>query len=216
MTHQASAPIGNDLDSREPGVALRPRPLWVHAAFAFTILFLALHVYWAVGGTWGLPPAAVNKQAAVQAANWVVSAIMAIGAVYILALNHPISRRIPWWLLLPPIWAGAVVCLSHAVFGFVTKALYLAGRQEAVNFPDLPWLSAAEAAESNRLAAWHDLLIFEPCFLLQGALLALAAWQFIRTPAGRRNWSRSIIIGTVVIDVLGLGLTLVGTRISIG
>lgn len=96
----------------------------VHLAFAFTILFMLLHLYWAVGGTWGLAPAALDKKAEVQMVNWVVSAFMVIGAIYVLALNHPISRRVPSWILLPPIWTGAVVCLSHAIFGAVTKALY--------------------------------------------------------------------------------------------
>ena len=208
--------MGNDPDSPESGIAGLPRSIWIRAAFVFTILFMALHVYWAVGGTWGLPPATLGREAEVQAANWVVSAIMLIGALYILALDRPISRKIPSWLLLPPIWIGAVVCLSHGVFGLATKALYLSGRHGAVNFPDLPGRSEAEVAGSNRLAAWHDLLVFEPCFILQGALLALAAWHFIRGPAARRRWSMSIVAGTAAIDILGTALTLVGTHISIG
>jgi hypothetical protein len=180
----------------------------VHAAFAFTILFMALHLYWAVGGTWGLPPAALQFRAAVQASNWVVSAIMAIGAVVVLGLNYPISRRVPSWMLLVPMWIGAVVCLSHGVYGLITKALYLSGWQGAVNFPELPGVSAATAAEKNHLAAVHDLLVFEPAFLVQGALLALATWQFIRTAIGRRRWTMAVLGGTVAIAVYGTLLSL--------
>lgn len=111
---------------------------------------------------------------------------MVIGAVIVLALNHPIGRRVRSWILLVPIWIGAVVCVSHGIYGFATKALYMSGTHGAVNFPVVPGVSAATAAAQNHLSAVQDLVVFEPCFVVEGALLALAAWQFIRTPAGRR------------------------------
>ncbi|MGW4825866.1 hypothetical protein ACWEP4_45280 [Streptomyces sp. NPDC004227] len=55
MARETSISPENDVNSdcRESGVDLPPRPIWVHLAFVFTILFMLLHVYWAVGGTWG-------------------------------------------------------------------------------------------------------------------------------------------------------------------
>jgi len=189
-------------------VTLPPRPIWVHLAFAFTILFMSLHLYWALGGTWGLPPTALQEKSAVQASNWVVTIIMLVGALVILALNYPVSRRVPSWTLLVPIWVAAVVCISHATFGIATKALYLSGWHGAVDFPAVPGVSAARAAEMNHLAAVRDLTVFEPSFLIQGGLLALAAWQFIRTPAGRRKWSMSTVAGAAAIVVFGTLLSL--------
>ena len=217
MAYETRVSAANNSNSqRNREATLPPRPILVYVAFAFTLLFMALHVYWAVGGGWGLPPSAPEHELMVRAANWVVSAIMLIGAFFVLALNHPISRRLPAWMLLMPIWVGAVVCISHSVFGFVTKGLFLAGWHGAVNFPVIHGVSAATAASKNHLAAVHDLAVFEPCFLMQGVVLALAAWQFLRTPTARRNWLVSIILGTVVIDVFGGMLSLAGLHFAIG
>jgi hypothetical protein len=141
--------------------------------------------------------------------------VAVIGAVLVLALNHPIGRRVRSWMLLVPIWIGAVVCVSHGIYGFATKALYLSGRHGAVNFPVVPGVSAATAAAKNHLSAVQDLVVFEPCFVVEGVLLALAGWQFIRTPAGRRTWSMSMIVGIVAIDVFGALLSLGGMHVAI-
>ncbi|MGW5097315.1 DUF3995 domain-containing protein [Streptomyces nodosus] len=176
---------------------------------------MLLHVYWAVGGTWGLPLLAKHDKSAVQAVNWVVSAIMVFGAVFVLALKRRTGGRLRAWVLLVPIWTAAVVCISHAFYGFFTKALYLSGRHGAVDFPVVPGVGAAEAAEANHLSAVQDLLVFEPCFLVQGVVLALAAWQFIRTGAGRRRWWTSLVVGVLVIDVFGALLSLAGMRFAV-
>lgn len=203
------------LRTTRPRSDLPPRPVWVFLAFSFTLAFMSVHLYWAVGGSWGLPPLALHDRSAVQAANWVVSVIMLIGALVVLALNHPAGRRVPPWMLLVPVWIGAVVCVSHGIYGIATKALYLSGWHGAVDFPVVPGISAATAATQNHLSAVHDLLVFEPCFLVEGALLAMAAWQFLRTPVGRRKWSISVVAGIVVIDVFGALLTLGGMRFAI-
>jgi hypothetical protein len=118
-------------------------------------------------------------------------------------------------VLLVPTWLGAVVCISHAVYGFVTKASYLGGFPCAVSFWVVPGVSADMAVTHNHLSAVQDLVVFEPCFLLQGGLLAMAGWQFIRTPARRRRWWRSIIVGVLVIDVFGTVLSLAGMHVAI-
>ncbi|MFJ2722639.1 DUF3995 domain-containing protein [Streptomyces sp. 6-11-2] len=176
---------------------------------------MLLHVYWAVGGTWGLPLLARHNKSAVQAVNWVVSALMLFGALFVLALNRRTGSRVRAWVLLVPMWIAAVVCVSHALYGFVTKALYLSGRHGAVDFPVVPGVGTAEAAEANHLSAVQDLLVFEPCFMVQGVVLALAAWQFIRTRSGRRKWWTSLAVGIVVIDVFGALLSLAGARFAL-
>lgn len=205
--------VGPDATRQE--AVLSPRPIWVHMAFWFTLIFMALHLYWAVGGTWGLPPAAALRPSETQAANWVVSAIEVIGALWVLALLHPAARRVPSWLLLSPLWIAAAVCVSHAVFGVITKSLYLGGVHEAVDFPAVPELSAAEAADANHLSAVHDLLVFEPCFLIQGVVLAMAAWQYIRTPSGRRLWNWSLVAAVVLIAFFGAVLSFVDAKAAI-
>lgn len=217
MTYESPIPAGNHVDSssKEPDITLPPRPVLVHLAFAFTLLYMSIHLYWAVGGTWGLPLLALHDKSVVEAVDWVVCVIMVIGAVWVLALNHPVGRRVPSWILLVPIWMGAAVCVSHGVFGFLTKALYLGGRHDAVNFPVVAGVSAAAAAARNHLSAVQDLVVFEPCFVIEGVLLALAAWQFIRTPAGRRRWAVSMVAGVVAVDVFGALLSLGGVHFAI-
>ena len=191
------------------------RPVWIRTAFAFTLLFLSIHLYWALGGTWGLPLLALHDRSTVRAANWVVSAIMVIGAVVVLALDSAIGRRVPSWMLLAPVWIGAVVCVSHGLYGVVTKGLYLGGHPGAVDFPVVPGVSPAAAADRNHLSAVQDLVIFEPCFAIQGVVLALAGWQSIRAPRARRRWSASVVAGIVVIDVFGALLSLSGGHVAI-
>jgi hypothetical protein len=216
MAHETPMSTENHVNSIDggPEFGLPSRPVWVYLAFAFTLLYMSIHLYWAVGGSWGLPLTPASDTSVVKAANWVVCVIMVIGAGFILALHHPIGRRVRSWLLLVPIWIGAVVCLSHGVYGFITKALYLSGRHGAVNFPAVADVSAATAAARHHLSAMQDLLVFEPCFAIEGALLALAAWQFVRTPVGRRRWSLSIIVGVLVIDVFGTVLSLGGMHFA--
>jgi hypothetical protein len=193
------------------------RPVWAYWAFGVTVAFIPIHVYWAMGGTFWLPAAALlpANKAAVQVANWGVSITLAIGAAIVLALARPIGRRVHPALMLAPIWIGSVVCVSHAVFGVITKSLYLGGVHGAVNFPDLPGASAATAAAANHASAVRDLAVFEPWFLIEGILLLLAGRQVLRTREARRRWTMSIIAGTALIDVFGVLLALSNQHVAV-
>jgi Protein of unknown function (DUF3995) len=173
-------------------------------------------VYWAVGGTWGVPLAALQNADTVRNANWVVSAVMLVGAAWVLALDHRFAGRAPAWVVLTPLWCGGVICVSHAVFGFVTKTLYLAGVHDAVDFPEATGVDAATPARDHHVSAVRDLWVFEPCFLIQGLLLALVGRQFIRSAAGRRTWSLSVLLGVAVVDVFGLLLSLGNMHVALG
>jgi hypothetical protein len=59
-------------------------------------------------------------------------------------------------------------------------------------------------------------LLFEPWFLLEGVLLALAGWQHARTARGRRRWVAGISGGTLVLLLFGLMLALTGKRVAVG
>lgn len=200
-----------------PGKAHVAEGPWpVRLTVAFTLLYMSIHVYWAVGGTWGVPLAAQQNADAVRNANWVVSVIMLIGAAWVLALHHRFARRVPAWVVLTPLWGGAVICVSHAVFGFVTKSLYLAGVHDAVDFPKAAGVDATTLAHDHHVSAVRDLWLFEPSFLIQGLLLALVGWQFIRTAAARRTWSLSLLLGIAAVDVFGLLLSLGNMHVALG
>jgi hypothetical protein len=107
---------------------------------------------------------------------------------------------------------GAAVCLSHAVFGFATKALFLAG-YDTVRYPDIGdgW-SAAE----KHAAAVLDVAAFEPWFLLEGVVLALAGWQYLRTARHRRRWVGTLASGTLLLVLFGVVLAVTGRRAALG
>jgi len=140
---------------------------------------------------------------------------MVIGLAFIFSLKRPLGRRIPAPLLLVPLWIGSVVCISHGLYGLVSKALYLGGVHTAVHFPVVRGVSAATAATQNHLAAMQDVAVFEPCFIILGILLCLAVWQFLSTPITRRRWLVTIIWGVLVIDLLGLVLWLGNWQLAV-
>ena len=91
---------------------------------------------------------------------------------------------------------GAVVCISHALFGIAAKGLYVAGVHAAVSWPE----HELTAAQKN-LAALRDLSIFEPWFLVLGLLLALAGYGFAPTAPRGRQWTLSLLAAIVLICV---------------
>jgi len=188
---------------RTPPGGSRPRrgPLVTYLAALAALAGIPIHLYWAAGGTWGLPGgAAAAGLPGVRATNLAVSVLLGCGAAFLYGLTRPWSRRPPALLMLAPMWAGAVVCLSHGLFGIATKRLYAAGVQSAV-----AWPGHLTAAQKN-LAALYDLGVFEPLFLIQGLLLALAGHWFARTATRRRRWTLALATGIVLIDASGVAL----------
>jgi len=162
---------------------------------------IPIHLYWALGGTWGLPGgAATASLPGIRATNIAVSVLLVCGAAFLYALTRSWSRRPPALLLLAPVWAASVVCISHGLFGIVTKGLYVAGGHAAVSWPEP--LTAAQ----KHLAAVRDLAAFEPWFLIQGLLLAAAGHWLARTATGRRRWALSLAAGIVLADAFGIVL----------
>jgi len=112
--------------------------------------------------------------------------------------------------MLAPVWIGSAVCISHGLYGITTKALYAAGIQSAVSWPE----RGLTAAQKN-LAALYDLGVFEPWFLTQGLLLALAGRWFARTATGRLQWTLSLAAGIVLADAFGIALGITHHRFAI-
>jgi uncharacterized membrane protein YhhN len=111
--------------------------------------------------------------------------------------------------MLARVWAGAVVCISHGLYGIGSKSLYAAGIHAAVSWPE-HGLTAAE-----NLAVLHDLGILEPWFLIQGLLLALAGHWFARTPTRRRRWTLSLTAGIIVVGAFGIALAVTHHRFAV-
>jgi Protein of unknown function (DUF3995) len=191
-------------DNRTPPAAAsipRRGPLVVYLAALAALAGIPIHLYWALGGTWGLPGgAATAGLPGLHATNTIVSVLLAAGAALLFGLTRAWARRPPAPVMLALIWPGSVVCISHGLYGLATKGLYAAGAHSAVSWPEP--LTAAQKS----LAALHDLAVYEPWFLLQGMLLMFAGRWFARTTAGRRWWTLSLIAGTVLAIAFGIAL----------
>jgi hypothetical protein len=174
----------------------------VYLAALVAVAGIPIHLYWALGGTWGLPGGAATADLpGLPATNAIVSVLLAVGAALLFGLTRPWARRPPAAVMLAPLWLGSVVCISHGLYGLATKGLYAAGVHSAVSWPE-----PLTAAQQN-LAALRDLAVFEPWFLVQGLLLAFAGRWFARTATGRRRWTLSSITGTVLAVAFGTALT---------
>lgn len=180
----------------------------VGLAIATTVSAIPIHLYWALGGTWGLPSPAVADLPGLGPTNAIVTAVLTAGAALLAALATPWARRVPAAAVLTPIWLGSVVCISHGLYGMATKALYVAGAHSAVSYPE------PLTASQKSLAAFHDLSLFEPWFLSQGLLLLLAGRWFAHARS-RRRWTLSILVATVLVDVFGVALSITHRRFSL-
>jgi len=112
--------------------------------------------------------------------------------------------------VLAPVWAGAVVCASHGLLGLVTRGPHVGGAHGAVTYPVAGWTAAQKHA-----AALGDLTVFEPWFLLEGVLLALAGRQFLRSPAARRRWTVAVLADIAAIDVFGAALSAAHLHVAV-
>lgn len=184
-----------------------------YAACLFTLAYVPIHVVWAMGGTLLLPGGA--RTAALPGlgpVTWIVSALLVLGAVIVLGLARPWGRRLHPAVLLVPVYVAAIVCLSHALFGFVTKALYVAGFHGVVDFPAVAARSAAERLHAARL----DLALFEPWFMIEGLLLAAAGHEAIPTGRARRRWTAAVVIGALGLLLFGAVLARNHLHFAIG
>ena len=165
------------------GSMARRGPLMVYLAALAALAGVPIHLYWALGGTWGLPGgAATAGLPGLHATNATVSVLLAVGAALVFGLSQALGSSPPALVMLTPLWLGSVVSVSHGLYGMVTKALYVAGAHSAVSYPE-----PLTAAQKNH-AALLDLGVFEPWFLIQGLLLLL------RRPLVRAHRRRTSLV----------------------
>lgn len=117
---------------------------------------------------WGL-----ERGGDVGNSNWGASAMLLVAAILAFSLVHPWGKSIPRWLLLVMGWTACILPSMHAVYGYVTKGLLLAGiiRLEFFDF-------SAWATVNVEYLILTDLLLFEPWFLIAGILFGLATLHY--------------------------------------
>jgi hypothetical protein len=151
-----------------------------YAPFAWTLAFIAFHVYWFMGGRFGLgdspkpipgPPSSV----AGWILHFVVLAMFVAGVLVPLALVRPWGRNVPRWMLLTLAWIGSGVLSARGVAGIVDTLL----RVTSVLPGGLTGLSNEQVFGQARPSAyilWSGSAI-DAYFLLGGILFGVAAWM---------------------------------------
>lgn len=84
-----------------------------------------------------------------------------------------LGESIPRWLKLVMGWAACILPFMHAVYGYVTKGLLLAGIIRLEFFDFSTW-----ATVNVEYFILTDLLLFEPWFLIAGILFGLATLYY--------------------------------------
>ncbi|HEU5024333.1 MAG TPA: hypothetical protein VFV01_05375 [Spirillospora sp.] len=116
-------PLARDAPARGPG-ALR---LAVCAAtVAACVPYLSIKIAWLSGSTVGWNDAAAAKDSVLYVGNAITMGMDALAVLVACAFTFPWGRRVPAWLLLPPIWVatGLLAPIALAVpLGTVIQSL---------------------------------------------------------------------------------------------
>ena len=151
------------------------------AAFMWTCVFVALHVYWFMGGRLGFgdapdpipdPPSSV----AGLAFNVAVLAMFVAGLVVPLALVRPWGQRFPRRMLLVLAWLGSVVLAARGGAGIVDSLLRVAGVLPR-GLSGLTYEQILGQAHPSAYTLWASAAI-DAYFLIGGACFGAAAWCY--------------------------------------
>jgi hypothetical protein len=162
-----------------PADQVAPATTWQRtigaAACVWMVVFAGFHAYWALGGTYGLPPG----ESLVDNTPLFIIDLIAIpmnlgGAALALALIQRWGLFFPRRLVLGAAWGSAVLMVVHALPAMVDLAVYLAGQRE-------------EPLEGMERFA---VLLYEPYWMFGGVLFTVLSVSFQRRT--RRPPSREL------------------------
>ena len=98
------------------------RVIAAYGAIASALPYLALKVVWIGGGTLGVADRSMMQDTSMVVLNAITAAMDVVGISLALAFTHHWGRRIPAWLLLPPMWV-ATGLLARFVVGVPIAAI---------------------------------------------------------------------------------------------
>lgn len=139
------------------------------------MLFGAISLYWAAGGTIGISTLAqtIQDRTHDQDAGFLlliaVTGVLKIGAGLVaLATIQPWRRHVPRRILLVLVWGIGVVYTLYGVAQFIDKVLMVTG------------VRSVPEAMGDDAVIWY-LVLWEPFWMLGGVLFLLTAWVFHRS-----------------------------------
>ncbi|MBA3676483.1 MAG: DUF3995 domain-containing protein [Sphingosinicella sp.] len=126
-------------------------------------MFGIVHIYWALGGTLGLPTGFVmHDNIPIFMADLVAIPLCGVAALLAIALSRaPPSGRRPWLVLAAGV-AASILFFAHSVPPLTMAVI------------DAAKVGSILATEKDRLS----LLVYEPFWLLGGILFGAAAYRF--------------------------------------
>jgi Protein of unknown function (DUF3995) len=159
--------------------AARRASSWAaYAAAAWALVFAAMSFYWAAGGSLGsstmsdtIVQAARAREPQFVALLWTTGALKAIAGLLALALVRPSGRLLPRWIALTGTWVAGVGMLLYGGANLAVRAVMAVG------------LLATPGSMHSDAARWH-LLLWDPWWVLGGALFVAAAWSVSRDRRG--------------------------------
>lgn len=181
----------------ETDVRQRPTPVWPMALFAWSLLYMLAHLYWALGGDALL---FMVRKSAVEMDDWrainFAASVMLTGAALIgPALIWTTARRRLRMVTLTACVAGAAIAGGHGAFGIIYRALNVAGVTDIEG--------TAFDASRHEWVLW-DLLVFEPWFFIEGVLFAGAGAAAFETTRTRRRWVVGCLVAAGFATLTGL------------
>ncbi|GGD97332.1 DUF3995 domain-containing protein [Paenibacillus nasutitermitis] len=172
-----------------------------YAVFIWSIAYMLPHLYWALGGKMGgvlLKPGSIHLNY-FEWINWVASVFLTAAGLIGLAFIYWSKSRVSSYILLFISFAGCSLSTSHGIYGIFYRILQIIG------VADLE--SGSFDINKDAYLLW-DLLLIEPWFLIEGILLGIVGWYFLKEARSRKIWLAACIFGTI----LGLITGIMGVR----
>lgn len=153
-------------------------PKWVaYTAIAWWLAFAAFSFYWVAGGTFGLNTLGEGIELlAAEGELWflvlvaVTGAMKLIPGLLVLSLIQPWGDRFPLKIRLATVAGLGILLFLYGGIQMAVKLLVLAG----VFIPE----------EIDTAGFWGHLLIWDPVWIIGGALLCAVAWNYYRNLLG--------------------------------
>jgi hypothetical protein len=150
-----------------------------YVAAGWTLVFIAFHIYWYMGGHLGIgdaPDALPGWPSSVI--GWilqvVVLAMFAAGVLVPIALVRRWGRIVPRWTLLTLAWLGSAVLAVRGVAGLVDDLLRMTGILPN-GLTGLTYEQTIGQAHPSAYTIW-SLNSIDAYFLIGGILFGVAAW----------------------------------------
>ncbi|QHT61215.1 DUF3995 domain-containing protein [Paenibacillus lycopersici] len=172
--------------------------LWSgYAVFIWSIGYMLPHLYWALGGKRG---GGILKPDLVQSIdfewiNWIASVFLTAAGFLGLAFIYWAKGRVSSLMLLFAAWAGCSLAASHGIYGVGYRILQISGITGLE--------SGSFHMDEDTYVLW-DLALFEPWFLIEGILLIIAGWSFLKEARSRKIWLAACLFGILVGLVTGI------------